>query len=43
MHNRRWKKKQNCLGGTNTINGDAPYWEDLIANNDGFVHVTRLP
>ena len=37
------KRNKIVWGGTNTINGDAPYWEDLIANNDGFVHVTRLP
>ena len=29
-------------GATSTLNGDAPYWNDLIANNDGFLHLARL-
>ena len=37
------KRNKIVWGVTNTLNVDAPYWDDLIANNDGFVHVTRLP
>ena len=37
-------KRNNIVWGvTNTLNVDAPYWNDLIADNEGFVHVTRLP
>ena len=30
-------------GATSSLNGDASYWNDLIANNDGFLHLARLP
>lgn len=37
------KKNKIVWGVSSTPNGDASYWDDLITNNDGFVHVTRLP
>ena len=37
------KKKKIVWGVSSTPNGDAPYWNNFIANNDGFVHMTRLP
>ena len=37
------KRNEIVWGVTNTLNVDAPYWDDLIASNDGFIHVTRLP
>ena len=37
------KKNKIVWGVCRTPNGDAPFWNDLIANNEGFLHVTRLP
>ena len=37
------KKNKIVWGVCSTPNGDASYWNDLIANNEGFIHVTRLP
>ena len=37
------KRNKIVWGVTNTLNVDAPYWDDLIADNEGFLHVTRLP
>ena len=37
------RKNKIVWGVSSTQNGDAPFWNDFIAKNDGFVHVTRLP
>ena len=36
------KRNKIVWGVCSTPNGDASYWNDLIADNEGFVHVTRL-
>ena len=37
------KRNKIVWGVCSTPNGDASYWNELIADNEGFVHVTRLP